>query len=448
MLHNMRSFAPRLFSIIFTIATCCATLPMQAAGLLRDPDIEHGITQLSGQILRSAGLNPRRVKMLVVNDGGFNAFVIDSRAIYVNYGLILTVEDAAMLQAVIAHEAAHIANGHLARRVGALRNAGSVSSLGTILAVIAAAAGAGDAAAGIALGSQASAQRSFLAHTRAEESAADRSALGYISAAGKSAQGMVDVHGIFKGQDFLSEANQDPYMRSHPLNSDRVRAAKSYVEKYGDAGGVTPEDAYWFDRVKGKLSAFLRPPNWTLTRLKNQPETDVTHMRKAVAYHRLKQLEPAHTHMLAALELRPADPYYLELLGQILMENRQWQQALAAYQQAAELAPNEALILGGYGRVLLALDRPKEARATLEQARLRDDRDARVMMDLARAYAATGDDGLAALTTAERHALLGNMKDAAIQARRAATVLPRGSIGWQKAQDLISATQQNTKGND
>lgn len=121
-----------------------------AQSLIRDPDIEHGLRELAFPILRAAGLNTNRVRVLVVNDGAFNAFVIDYNTIYVNYGLILGVDTPEMLQAVIAHEAAHIANGHLARRTENLRAAQRAATFGTAMALIAAAAGGGEAAAGIA----------------------------------------------------------------------------------------------------------------------------------------------------------------------------------------------------------------------------------------------------------------------------------------------------------
>ena len=49
-----------------------------------------------------------------------------------------------------------------------------------------------------------------------------------------------------------------------------------------------------------------------------------------------------------------------------------------------------------------------------------------------------GPDGMAALATAERFALRGNIKDAMVHARRAAKALPEGSPGWLRAQDILS----------
>ena len=161
--------------LIFALA-----MPARAVTLLRDADMEYALSQIAAPVLKSAGLSASRTKILVVDDGTLNAFVVSNDAIYINSGLIGRMDTAAMLQAVIAHEAAHIANGHITRRMTNLGNARTVASLGTALAVIAAAAGGGEAAGAIAIGTQSAAQRAFLSHTRAEESSADQSGARYL----------------------------------------------------------------------------------------------------------------------------------------------------------------------------------------------------------------------------------------------------------------------------
>ena len=381
----------------------------------------------------------------MVNDSTFNAFVIDYNAIYLNYGLILTVDSPEMLQAVIAHEAAHIANGHLARRAENLRAAQRNAGLGTALALIAAAAGGGEAAAGIAAGTQASALRSFLGHTRAEESSADRSAASYLRQAGISPIGMVTLHRKFAGQDLLSTTRQDPYMRSHPTSRERLRAAETFLEQYGDQSNPNARADYWFARVKGKLSAFLRSPTWTLRRAKGEPNRDIRMMREASAHHQNRDLARARAAINEALTIRPDDPFYYELKGQILLENRQVQEAVTAYGQAVEMAPNDSLILAGYGRALLAQGQTKKALQALEKARARDYRNARLMQDLGAAYAKVGNNGMASAVTAERYALQGRLADAGIHAKRAVRQLPEGSPGWQRAQDVLIASERAKK---
>lgn len=422
-----------------------AALPARAATLLRDADIEHALTELARPILRAAGLSPTRVKILVVDDSSLNAFVVDNQTIFLHSGLILKVNAAATLQAVIAHEAAHIANGHLTRRMANLRSARTAAGLGLALAVIAAAAGSAEAAGGLAAGTSSSAFRNFLKHTRAEESAADRSAASFMRSAGVDPKGLVDLHRTFRGQEVLSETRQDPYTRSHPLTSDRIRAAEAYVA--ANRGNIAPNQQaeYWFARARGKLSAFTRSPKWTKQRMREEKFADVKAMREAVAFHRQRNLKRSSSAINKAIGMRPQDAYYYDLKGQILLENRQFQGALSAYKQAVSLAPRNALIQGGYGRTLVAAGQPKAALAALETARARDFRDTRVLRDMALAYAQTGQNGMAAMVTAERYALQGRMEDAARQAKRAVAILPRGSAAWQRAQDVLIAAERVLK---
>lgn len=431
--------------ILSVVVWLTAATQSHGQSLIRDPDIEHGLRELAFPVLRAAGLNTNRVQILVVNDNTFNAFVIDYNAIYVNYGLILTVESPEMLQAVIAHEAAHIANGHLARRAENLKAARRNAGLGTALALLAAAAGGGEAAIGIAAGTQGAAIRSFLGHTRAEEASADRSAASYLRWAQISPSGMVELHRKFAGQELLSVANQDPYMRSHPTSRERLRAAEAFLDEFGDKAVPNANADYWFARVKGKLSAFLRSPSWTLRRAKEETAQDIRLMREASAHHQNRDLDRARGAIDQALALRPNDPYYYDLKGQILLENRQIGAAVEAYGSAVEMAPNDALILAGYGRALLAQGQTKQALSVLEKARARDYRNARLLQDLGVAYAQVGNDGMASTVTAERYALQGRLKDAGIHAKRAVARLPEGSPGWQRAQDVLIASERLNK---
>ena len=192
------------------------TSPVRAAGLLRDAGIEYGLAQVARPVLTAAGLSPDQIKILVVNDNKLNAFVADTHHIFINAGLILRLNDATMLQSIIAHEAAHIANGHLARRQISFGTSKTAAGLGLLLAAATALAGNEEAATGIALGTNSAAERQFFSHTRAEESAADQSGIRYLARAGINPQGAVKVMEIFEGQKMLSATRQDPYARSHP----------------------------------------------------------------------------------------------------------------------------------------------------------------------------------------------------------------------------------------
>lgn len=434
-----------VFGLALGLMVMVQALPAKAVSLLRDPDIEYALQQVAKPILNAAGLG-NSVKILVVKDSSLNAFVVDNRHIFINSGLIMRFNNANMLQAVIAHEAAHIANGHLARRHQNIGNARTVAGLGLALSALAAAStGNNELAAGVALGVNSSAQRVFLSHTRAEEASADKSALQYMARAGADTQGAVEVFEIFEGQEALRPGRQDPYVRSHPLSRDRLRNAKAAAQAYKNKVRPDASREYWFGRAKGKLTAFLRPPKWTKRTLKDSPSDDVRWMREAIVLHRQSKSDKAVAMLDKAIARRPNDPFYHELRGQFLIESRQAGAAARSYKRCVDQAPNNALCLGSYGRALLAAGQTKTALRTLEKARSLDFRDGRILRDLAVAYAKTGNPGMAAVASGERYALQGRMKDAGIQAKRALGLLPEGSSGWRRAQDIELAAKRAAK---
>ncbi|MFW2587162.1 M48 family metalloprotease [Sagittula sp. SSi028] len=430
----------RLLAVV--MALCVLAAPARATTFLRDADMEYALGQLAAPILTAAGLSPSQIKIVVLDDPSLNAFVVDGRHIFLHSGLILKLENAPALQSVIAHEAAHIANGHITRRLGNIRAARTAAGLGLLLAAAAGASGADPSlATGLAIGSQSSAQRRLFAHTRAEESAADISGVRYMARAGIDPQGAVDAISLFTGQLNLNESRLDPYAVTHPLSRDRLRALQAQVAG-APAHPRNPTHDYWFARAQGKLSAFKRAPAWTLRRIGSEPYKDVALMRQAVAYHRQSNLPKALKAIDQAIAARPKDPYLRELKGQILLESRQFAAAGQVYQAAANMAPREPLIHGGLGRARLAQGDFKGALQALEAARGRDFSDPRLLRDLGVAYARLGNNAMASLATAERYALNGRMSDAELHATRAVGQLPRGSAPWQRAQDVLSAAKQ------
>jgi predicted Zn-dependent protease len=425
-----------------TLASVAA--PTHAVNLIRDADIEHSLDQLAAPILRAAGLNPNNVRILVINDSGMNAFVINGRAIFIHSGLLQRVDSAGQLQSIIAHEAAHIANGHISRRLTNLRGANSAAGFGIALALaVAIASDSGAAAGGVAAGAAGAAQRQFFAHTRAEESAADQSSVRFMLRAGVDPASAAEVLELFRGQESLSVSRQDPYARTHPLTSDRIRALRGLIAANPGNAAPNPTADFWFARAQGKLSAFTQNPGWTLLRVQNDG-SPVGLMRAAVAYHRQADANRAIQTMQSLLAQYPNDAYWYELFGQILLESRQPGPAVQAYQNAVALNGDEPLILAGYGRALLALDTAdSNARAvtTLERARTLDGQSSATLRDLGQAYARTNQPGLASLATAERYALQGRMDDAVVHATRASDRLARGSAPWQRAQDVLSAVE-------
>ena len=436
--------SPLLTRLLAALVAGVLALPAAAQVFLRDAEMERALRELARPVIAASGQSPNSVRIYVLKDDSLNAFVRDARAVFIHSGLLLRMDRPEMLQAVIAHEVAHIANGHLTRRPANARAARNKAIAGTIAGALIATQNP-EAGAGIAVGSQSTAQRFFFAHTRAEEAAADQSGIRYMARAGIDPQAMVEVMELFRGQEALSAGRQDPYVRTHPLSRDRIRSIRGFAAGYRDTVKSDPTAAYWYARIQAKLSAYLRKPSYTLRRVKKSDTSDAARVARAWAYHKNSNTKRALGEVDALLGKRPKDPYAHELRGQILLESRNFGAAVTSYRRATQLAPKEPLIRAGYGQALLAAGDVRGAIPILEKARSGDPFNPRLLRDLAVAYAKVGRNGEASLATAERYILVGQLKTAGTHAKRAVGLLPQGSTGWRRAQDILDAAERGKK---
>ena len=419
----------------------------EARSLIRDAEIERTLKQMSAPIFQAAGLPPQTVELYIINDRSLNAFVTGGRRIFLHTGLLTQLDTPEQVLGVVAHEAGHITGGHEARRAINLRNAQGPALVGLLLGIAAGVAGGGDAGLALATGSQGIVQRALLKFNRAEEASADQAGISYLTRAGVDPIGLQQVIEQFRGQEVLAIGNLDPYVLTHPLGTERFSLIERRIrERRASSYPENPERDYWFQRMQAKLKGFLDGPERVLDRLSEKPETEITLYEKAIALHRVPDPNGAVATMDRLIALRPDDPFYIELKGQILLESRQPTRALPEYRRAVQLAPNEPLIKAGLGRTLLQLGDPRadaEALQVLQDARNDDLADVAVMRDLATAYERAGDTGMATLATAERYALVGNVKSAVSLAQRAERILPKGSPGWLRAQDILKLDTGN-----
>ena len=96
-----------------TVSILLWAQPAAAQSILRDAETESMFNDMSVPLIRAAGLSPRDVKVVLINDDTINAFVAGGQTVYVHSGLIQAADNANQVQGVIAHELGHIADGHV-----------------------------------------------------------------------------------------------------------------------------------------------------------------------------------------------------------------------------------------------------------------------------------------------------------------------------------------------
>jgi predicted Zn-dependent protease len=199
--------------------------------------------------------------------------------------------------------------------------------------------------------------------------------------------------------------------------------------------------------VKAKLAGFVEPRQAVI----NYPESDQSipaHYARAYAYHMGGYPDKAIYEANALLAAKPHDPFFLELKGQILLEGGKPAEAIAPLREATERSGNMPLIAAMLGHALVATDDPKnfaEAKQVLKAAVSRDNEDPFAWYQLGIIYAQEGDEGRAALATAERNNLQGDPRMALNSATAAMKNIPVGSPDYLRAQDIAMVSRAELK---
>lgn len=417
--------------------------PAHAIGLIRDAETEHIIRKYSEPIFRAAGLNPNAISIHIVNDNSLNAFVAGGQRMFVNTGMIRRADSPNMLIGVIAHETGHIAGGHLVTRRNAIEGNTAAAILSFVLGIGAVAAGAGDVGGAILAGGTSVAQRNILEYTRVQEAAADQAAMTYLNQVGWSGRGLVKTFELFRGYEVLSSRQQDPYLRSHPLSSERLSSLEDRVENSPYKDRKDPNDwQFDHDMVRAKLAGFLDRPAVTFRRYPKSDQSAPARYARAVAHHHASDLSKALTEISSLVEEYPNNPFLWELKGQILFESGKAREAIAPYEKSVELLGDSPLLRVGLAQAMLATEDPSLTKSAVEhlEKSLRYDREnSFAFHQLAMGYSRLGDKPLADLATAERYYLTGDLRQAKQHAYRAQEGLPEGTPNWLRAQDILNS---------
>jgi predicted Zn-dependent protease len=418
----------------------------QGMNLLRDAEIEGTLRTFATPIFKTAGLDPQAVRIYIINDPTLNSFVAGGQNLFMNTGTILRSSSPNQIIGVMAHETGHIAGGHLARSTQAMKNAMIESIIGMVLGGAATVAGHGNAGPGGLMAGMSVGQRSFTQFSITQEASADQAGLRFLDRTHQSARGLLEFFQILQQEEFLSAQRQDPYLQTHPLTDERVNYVREHVlhSPYGD----TKDPPEWLALnaiMKAKLNAFLNAPSQTLGQLKPDDNSEPARYARAIAYYRIPDLKNALPIIDGLIKDFPNNPFYNELKGQMLFENGRVAEAVAPYERAVQISPNEPLLNIEAAQVQLETNDPKmvpKAMTELNNALRIESDNGEAWRFLAVAHGRSGNIGMAALSLAEQNMANGNYKQASIESVRAQKLLPPGPQR-QRAQDIQGDAKRN-----
>jgi len=422
--------------------------------LIRDSEIEALLNDYARPIFRVAGLGNARVQVRIVKNDNFNAFVLDGRNVFIHTGTLMQANTPNEVIGVLAHETGHIAGGHMAAlraRIAKDQTRALLTQIIGIGAMVAGGVAGGDGGREVMGGGQAVLQggnevimRGILSERRSQESAADQAGLRYLDATKQSGQGMLTTFERFQQQEYISDQYKDPFVRSHPVATDRLARLRKLVESspYVDAKDPTPLQLR-HDLMRAKLSGYLERPASVFNRYPAKDTSLPARYARAIAtFFRggSGALESALSQMDALIHEQPQNGHFYEVKGDLLMRSGKMQQAIPFMRQALKLAPDSPLIRVQLAIALQQTEDPSTLgeSITLLRKSLVDDQNAQAYRMLASAYYKQGKGPEADAMTAQAYFLEGNLKQSQIFAKRAQSKLRAGSPEWIKNDDIIN----------
>ena len=419
--------------------------------VLRDTESEQLLRDYTRPILRAAGMEKQNIQMVIINESVFNAFVADGRRIFVNYGAMMQSETPNQIIGVLAHETGHLAGGHLSKLRERLAEAQTQMIIAMLLgagAMVAGARGGGNSGLANAGAAAMSApgeviRRTLLSYVRQQEENADKAGVKFLNATGQSARGMYETFKRFTDESLFAARGADPYVQSHPMPAERVRALEElarsspYWDKKDD-----PALQMRHDMVRAKISGFMERQDTVYRRYPLSNTSLPARYAHAVTTYLHGDLRNALAQIDSLIQVQPANPYFYELRGQALIEGGKPAEAIAPLRKAVQLSNNAPLIEMLLGQALVATNNnayTDEAITILRTATARESEAPLGYMQLAMAYGRKGDYAQADLASAQAAFLRGDNKTARDLASRAKTRFAIGTPGWVKADDIVSA---------
>jgi len=229
--------APLLLALVITPARAAVTgseireQVLAANDVYDDPVLQAYIDEIGQQIVSVSEKKGEKFTFTLLDAQAVNAFATRGNYVYVNRGLLNYVNNEAQLVSVIAHEVAHITEGHVEGQEGQASGAQFLAAIAAMLSGSPEVYEAG----------MAYANSLIKGHGRSNELEADRSGARYMAALGYDPELMIDMLSTMKDLESLQKkrakeqgATKQTYhgiFSTHPRNDSRLRNAVGKAAK-------------------------------------------------------------------------------------------------------------------------------------------------------------------------------------------------------------------------
>lgn len=366
----------------------------QEVPLLEDPFLTSYINHLGQNLVAQMGPQPFQYKFFIVNDPSMNAFAVPGGYVFIHTGMIRMAEREGELVGVMAHEISHIYWRHMSKMMEKAR----VATVATLIGALASIFLGGALAQPLLIGSMAAGESAMLKYSRDFEAQADATGFKWMLKAGYNPRDMVSIFSKMNKQRWLEGGKVPIYLSTHPDVDNRIVELSHQLaihQKELPPERNNPDFQYFTIKLEslcGNQNQLLRRMTQDGLRETNNPAFPYG---RALALAKLERHQEALAAFQQASRLAPDNHLIKRDLAIFYFDHNQYPEALQRFNELSQRYPQDDVVLYYLGRIYQESKKGDQALPLFEKVHKLNPSFSEVYYSLGTLYGEKGQMGLA-----------------------------------------------------
>jgi predicted Zn-dependent protease len=365
----------------------------QEVPLVKDPFLTSYMNQLGQRLVAQIGPQPFHYRFFIVDDPSMNAFAVPGGYIFIHTGLIRMADREGELAGVMAHEISHVYCRHMSKMMEKSRAVSIASMIGALASVF-----LGGAGVPLMIGSMAAGESAMLKYSRDNEAEADATGFKWMVKAGYNPRDMVSIFNKMNKQRWLEGGKVPIYLSTHPDVDNRiVELSHQLVVHQKELPPGKDNPAFQF--FTAKLASLSGNPNQLLRRMSlealHEPNNPVYPYGRALALAKLDRDNDALAAFQRALQLAPDNPLIIRDLAIFYFDHNKFAEAQQSFNALSLRYPHDDVSLYYLGRIYQEQKKTDQALPLFEKVHKLNPTFSDVYYNLGTLYGQKGKLGLA-----------------------------------------------------
>jgi beta-barrel assembly-enhancing protease len=366
----------------------------QQVPLVEDAFLTSYLNHIGQKLAAQMGPQPFHYKFFLVNDPTMNAFAVPGGYIFIHTGMIRMAEREGELAGVVAHEISHVYCRHMAKMMEKSR----VVTVASLIAAMASIFVGGALAQPLLMGAMGAGESAMLKYSRDNEAEADATGFKWMVKAGYNPRDMVSMFSKMNKQRWYEGGKVPIYLRTHPYTDDRIVELSHQLATHQSE--LPPErDHPDFQYFQIKLESICGNPNQLVRRMTQEairdPKNAAFPYGKALALARLEKHEEALAAFKQALQIAPDNQLINRDVAIFYFHMNRYADAQPILQRLSQRYPQDDVVLYYLGRVCQERKQTDQALPLFEKVHKLNPTFSEVYYNLGILYGEKGQLGLA-----------------------------------------------------